>query len=62
MEYRGQSPRFVNGFVMHDQRLKGPKVWDYFAQPLALAGSRRNRRAESHWPDESDPSLPSELT
>ena len=31
------------------------------AQPLALVGSRRNRRAENYWPDESDPSLPSEL-
>lgn len=57
----------IGGLIKSPNRLRwlAHGVADLLAQPLvqplALVGSRRNRRAENYWPDESDPSLPSEL-
>jgi len=53
----------IGGLIKSPNRLRwlAHGIADLLAQPLALVGSRRNRRAENYWTDESDPSLPSEL-
>ena len=53
----------IGGLIKSPNRLRwlAHGVADLLAQPLAVVGSRWKRPAEGHWPDESDPSLPSEL-